>query len=74
MPELAGLPERVFVIRDQDLAESRRGAGENRHDAAAARAGDAEGDILNTGPDGANRRRTSPSISCRCRYPEYRRP
>ena len=50
--ELAGLPERVFVIRDQDLLHP---------DAAPAKAGlappppvlrDAEGDILNTGTGG----------------------
>jgi len=51
-PQLAGVPERVLVIRDQDLQnpDARPTTPDSAPHAVVLR--DAEGDILNTGTDG----------------------
>jgi FtsP/CotA-like multicopper oxidase with cupredoxin domain len=47
VPEVAGLPERVLVIRDQDLANPK--APPSPNDAAVQASIDRDGDALNTG-------------------------
>jgi FtsP/CotA-like multicopper oxidase with cupredoxin domain len=51
-PRLAGLPERVFVIRDQDLVNPDAPLAASGNVPAPTVLKDNEGDILNTGTDG----------------------
>ncbi len=50
--QLAGLPERVFVIRDQDLANPNAQSVQSGNVPAPIVLRDSEGDILNTGTGG----------------------
>jgi FtsP/CotA-like multicopper oxidase with cupredoxin domain len=51
-PQLAGLPERVFVVRDQSLVNPNAQPVQTGSMPAPIVLRDAEGDILNTGTDG----------------------
>ena len=72
VPELAGLPERVFVIRDQDLLNPNAEPVKTDSMPPPLVLRDAEGDILNTGT-GTGKPAKDLSINfVPVAYPEYR--
>ena len=72
IPELAGLPERVFVIRDQDLLNPNAEPVKTDSMPPPIVLRDAEGDILNTGT-GTGKPAKDLSINfVPVAYPEYR--
>ena len=71
IPEVAGLPERVIVIRDQDVLHP--DATPSQVDASTTPFVDHDGDAGNTGTDSADRHAICPSISSLCPIPTIRR-
>ncbi len=65
--QLGGLPERVFIVRDQELLhpDAHPSTGSSVPPPPVLR--DPEGDILNTGTGAESDRRISPSILYRYR-------
>ena len=70
---VAGLPERVLVIRDQDLLNPERSAVEIRAGRAEDCSSTATATRPTTAPGSASRRRICRSTSCRCPTPTTRR-
>ena len=71
---LAGLPEQLFVIRDQELLHPEAPAADAALTPPPPVLRDAEGDILNTGTGGANPLKTSRSTLFPCLIPGIRPP
>lgn len=69
--ELAGLPERVFVIRDQDLLNPNAQPVNSGNVPAPVVLRDAEGDILNTGTGGGKPAKDLSINFVLVAYPEY---
>jgi FtsP/CotA-like multicopper oxidase with cupredoxin domain len=71
-PQLAGLPERVFIIRDQELLhpDAEPTTSDTAPHAVVLR--DAEGDILNTGTDGGKPAKDLSLNYVPVSYPDYK--
>jgi FtsP/CotA-like multicopper oxidase with cupredoxin domain len=70
-PQLAGLPERVFIIRDQELQNPDAEATTPDSAPRAVVLRDAEGDILNTGTDGGKPAKDLSLNFVPVNYPDY---
>jgi FtsP/CotA-like multicopper oxidase with cupredoxin domain len=70
-PKLAGLPERVFVVRDQPLVNPNAQPIQTGSMPAPIVLRDAEGDILNTGTDGGTPARDLSINQVTVSFPKY---